>query len=166
MLKTAATAKIRMVEPLTELAHLDDHIKLVVSKLLHHPLIGGAVFAGMDVIGALAAAAVGFDDLPAMLKVQRGRDDLELLSPVRGPEFFKLPDGGVNDGVQGFGRGDDTAPEIRILLPKLADLIKGHFDFLSVLAPDIAERAGIKNDGLEALYITLLDGAEYRIGVE
>ena len=37
----------RMVEPLSEFADLDDHVDLVVFKLLHHAVIGGAVLAGM-----------------------------------------------------------------------------------------------------------------------
>jgi hypothetical protein len=71
MLKTAATARQRMVEPLSKFADLDDHVELVVFKLLHHAVGGGAAFAGMDVSGALAAAAVCFDDLPAMFKMFR-----------------------------------------------------------------------------------------------
>ena len=49
----------------------------------------------------------------------------------------------VNDRVQRFGRSDNAAPEIRILLAKLADFIKCDFDLLSVFAPNIVKRARI-----------------------
>jgi hypothetical protein len=99
-----------MVEPRSEFTDLDDHVELVIFKLLHHAVVSGAVFAGMDVIGALASAAVSFDDLPAMFKIERGGNGFVPID-LNGDGKIDLIIASIHDpdgfGVC-FGNGDGT----------------------------------------------------------
>jgi hypothetical protein len=56
--------------------------------------------------------------------------------------------------------------EIRVLLAKAAHFVETDFHFLPVLVSHIPKRARVENLGLEALYMALLNGPEYRIRIK
>ena len=101
-----------------------------------------------------------------MLVVERRRDDLEPVVVGGLAALVQFADRSVNDSVQCLGGGHDAAPEIGVLLTEAAHFVKADFDLLSILAANIAERSGVEDNGLEALDVAFLNGAEHRVGIE
>src|SRR6516164_1501992 len=92
--------KEAMVKALTQLANLNDDVKLVVFQPLHDALIGDTSLARMHIVGPAPTGAVGFNDLLAMVVVERRCDDLQAIVAGLGAQALELADGGVDDRVQ------------------------------------------------------------------
>jgi hypothetical protein len=63
--------KFRMIKAFTKLPYLDDDIKLISIKPLHHPFVRLTFFSGVNKVGAPAASPVGFDDLMTVCEIER-----------------------------------------------------------------------------------------------
>jgi hypothetical protein len=81
-----------VIETLSQFAYLDDDIDVMAFQALHDSPVGVAILARVHIVGTPAACPVSLDDLPAMLEVERGADDLQSLLACGAPQPVEFAD--------------------------------------------------------------------------
>jgi hypothetical protein len=91
--------EIPVIEAFTKLTHLDYHVQLVVIEPLQNTFIGRAVLPAVNIVCPSTTSAIRFNDLNAMLIIQRGSDDLQALLSGRCSKPIQLTDGCIDNRV-------------------------------------------------------------------